>query len=56
MNEQQREQQARTGLFRAGTVAMWVWVVVTGLPILACLGCCGASFLGAAVDGAGAAR
>jgi hypothetical protein len=51
VNEQQKEQQARTGLFRAGTVAVWVWVAVTALPILACVGCCGFSLIGSAING-----
>jgi hypothetical protein len=37
-------EQEKAGLFRAGKVALWVWVVVTLAPILIIGLCCAACF------------
>lgn len=42
--------QEKAGLFKAGKVALWVWIVITVVPILFIVGCCvacwGAGLLG----------
>jgi hypothetical protein len=50
MNEQQKEQQARRGLFQAGTALTWVLVAVIGMPVLGCGLCCIFSIIGSAAD------
>lgn len=48
-------QRAKTGLFRAGQVAVWVWVVFGILGVLLLLvpiACCGFCGLGGLIGGA----
>lgn len=46
------KERAKTGLFRAGQVAVWVWVVLTILIILVPIACCGFCGLGGLVGAA----
>lgn len=46
------DQRARAGFFRAGQVAIWVWLVLALLPVLlviACCGLCGVGGIGALI-------
>ncbi|WP_328850250.1 hypothetical protein OG994_16590 [Micromonospora globbae] len=43
------DQQARAGLFRAGQVALWVWIVLSLIPILLILACCGLCGFGSVI-------
>lgn len=42
------------GLRTAGTVALWVWVVLALLPVLGCVGCLGLCVAGAFTSSDGA--
>lgn len=46
------KERAKTGLFRAGQVAVWMWIVLTILIILVPIACCGFCGLGGLINGA----
>lgn len=37
----QQAEQEKAGLFKAGKIALWVWIVLAVAPVVAVLGCCG---------------
>ena len=43
--------QQKAGFFRAGTVALWVWIVLAVIPVVAVVGCRGLCGLGSVVGG-----
>lgn len=36
----------KAGLFKAGKVALWIWVVLALIPVVAIIACCGLCGLG----------
>lgn len=45
-------EQEKAGLFRAGKVAIWVWVALSLIPIVLILACCGFCGLGSVIGAA----